>query len=224
MTASNVKYYSALLAIVAITVSPAVYLGHQQAVRAAMLDQAARRLSLVPMQFGSWLLREEDTLSESVLNMLGCSNHLCRTYVNSNTGEAVALVFLVGPAGPLAVHTPEVCMTSREYENLKESEPLDIAARGKSHRFFETMFRAKTLEGQKLNVYYGWSRDGSIWEAPESPRMELGPLPMLLKLQVACSAPDTEIDPKRCAGITFLEDLLSHMEANESRLTAGSTL
>jgi hypothetical protein len=132
-------------------------------------------------------------------------------------------VFLVGPAGPLAVHTPEICMTSREYENLKQSEPIDIVAQGKNHRFFETLFRAKTLEGQKLHVYYGWSRDGNLWEAPQSPRIALGPLPMLLKLQVACSASDTE-DSKRSAGITFLEDLLSHMDAHESRITVGNTL
>jgi hypothetical protein len=209
MTASNVKYYCALIAVLAITISPAVYLGHQQTIRAAMLDKAAERMSHVPKQFGSWMFREEDTLSESVLRLLGCSNHLCRTYVNSETGEAVALVFLIGPAGPLAVHTPEICMTSREYENLKQSEPIDIAAAGQNHRFFQTLFRAKTLEGQKLNVYYAWSRDGYQWEAPESPRVVLGPLPMLYKLQVACAAPAVTDGPT--AAVTFLTDLLPHL-------------
>jgi hypothetical protein len=224
MTASNVKFYCALIAVVVITVSPAVYLGRQQNVRAAMLDKAAEQLSRVPTQFGSWLVREEDTLSESVLNLLGCSNHLCRTYVNSETGEAVALVFLVGPAGPLAVHTPEICMSSREYENLKQSEAMDISADGRRHRFFQTLFRAKTLEGQKLNVYYAWSRDGLHWEAPDSPRLVLGPLPMLYKLQVACGMPATESDATHSAGIEFLEGLLSHMEADESRVFSGKNL
>jgi hypothetical protein len=207
MTVTNLKYYCALIAVVAVTVSPAVYLGHQQTVRAAMLEKAAERLSRVPTQFGSWLLRDEDTLSESVLHLLGCSSHLCRTYVNSETGEAVALVFLVGPAGPLAVHTPEICMTSREYENLKQSEPMDIGAEGRNQKFFQTLFRAKTLEGQKLNVYYGWSRDGLQWEAPESPRIVLGPLPMLYKLQVACAEPAVTAEGPTAA-VTFLEELL----------------
>jgi hypothetical protein len=212
MTASNVKYFGALFTVVAITVSPAAYLGHQQAVRTAMLDNAGERLSRVPAQFGSWLLRDEDTLSESVLNLLGCSNHICRTYVNSETGEAVALVFLVGPAGPLAVHTPEICMTSREYENLKQSEPMDIVTEGQTHQFFQTLFRAKTLEGQKLNVYYGWSRDGHQWEAPESPRFVLGPLPILYKLQVACAEPTVTAEGPTAA-VTFLKDLLPHLSS-----------
>jgi hypothetical protein len=207
MTASNVKYYCALMAVVAITVSPAVYLDHQKDIQAAMLETGAAHLSRVPTQFGAWLLRDEDTLSESALDLLGCSNHLCRTYVNSETGEAVALVFLVGPAGPLAVHTPEICMTSREYENLKQSEPVGIAAQGKRQQFFTTLFRAKTLEGQKLNIYYGWSRDGFQWEAPESPRIALGPLPMIYKLQVACAEPPVATEGPTAA-VTFLQDLL----------------
>lgn len=207
MTTSNVKYYCALMAVVAVTVSPAVYLGHQKNIQAAMLEKAAQRLSQVPTQFGSWLLRDEDTLSESVLDMLDCSNHLCRTYVNSETGEAVALVFLVGSAGPLAVHTPEICMTSREYENLQQAEPIEVAAQGRRQQFFMTLFRAKTLEGQKLNVYYGWSRDGNQWEAPESPRTTLGPLPMLYKIQVACAEPAVAAEGPTAA-VTFLQDLL----------------
>jgi hypothetical protein len=207
MTASKVKYYCALMAVVAITVSPAVYLGHQKDIQAAMLEKAAECLSRVPTQFGSWLLRDEDTLSESVLDMLGCSNHLCRTYVNSDTGETVALVFLVGSAGPLAVHTPEICMTSREYENLQQAEPIEVTSQGRPQRFMATLFRAKTLEGQKLNVYYGWSRDGYRWEAPESPRITLGPLPMLYKIQVACAVPAVAAEGPTAA-MTFLQDLL----------------
>jgi uncharacterized protein DUF3485 len=219
MIASNSKYYGALIVVVAITVSPAVYLGRQQAVRAGMLEQAARRLSEVPTQFGSWLLRDEETLSESVLNLLGCSSHLCRTYVNGKTGEAVALVFLAGPAGPLAVHTPEICMTSREYETLKQSEPMDIGAAGSKHRFFHTMFRAKTLEGQKLDVYYAWSRDGVQWEAPDSPRLVLGPLPMLYKLQVACTEPAVTA-AGHTAAVSFLVDLLPHLSSGDVNLNS----
>jgi hypothetical protein len=220
MTATNLKYYFALIAVVVITVSPALYLGHQQAERAAMLEEAAKRLTRVPTQFGAWLLRDEDTLSESVLNLLGCSNHLCRTYVNSETGETVALVFLVGPAGPLVAHTPEICMSSREYENLKQSEPMDIAAQGKSHRFFSMLFRAKTLEGQKLNVYYGWSREGTVWEAPDSPRIALSPLPMLYKLQVA-SADRPVTEEGSPAAVNFLTELLPYLDSAES---AGNPL
>jgi hypothetical protein len=200
-------YCCALLGIAALTIGPPLYLDHRQDLEAKLLVNAAERLSLVPAHFGPWSLREESSLGESVLRLLGCSDHICRTYVHNESGDTVAFVMLVGPSGPLAVHTPEICMTNREYENIKQSEPIAITSDERTHEFFATMFRAKTLEGPKLNVYYGWSRDGVHWEAPESPRTALGPLPMLYKLQVACAAPAVPSDIPT-AGVSFLTSLV----------------
>jgi hypothetical protein len=124
----------------------------------------------------------------------------------------VALVMLVGPAGPLAVHTPEICMTSREYENIKPSEQVRVMSDGREQQFFATLFRAKTLEGQRLNVYYGWSADGEEWQAPLSPRITLGPLPMLYKVQVVC-ADAAVAEGATAPGVAFLADLLPHLAA-----------
>jgi hypothetical protein len=209
--------YSAVLAIVGTTAAPVLYFDHLESTQTREIDAASERLSLVPTHFGPWQLREEETLSETSLNMLGCSSHICRTYSNVHTGEHVGLVVLVGPAGPLAVHTPEICMSNREYENIKPVERITIDGKDKKQEFFSTIFRTRSVEGQRIDVYYGWSRDGFSWEAPDSPRMTLGPLPMLYKIQVACADPVVATDGQPTAGVAFLSDLLPLL----SQSTAG---
>jgi hypothetical protein len=200
-------FFGAALMLLGATLAPAVYFSRADKIQSDLIAEAASRFTLVPTHFGPWQMREEDTLSESALRLLGCSNHICRTYVHEKTGETVGLVILVGPAGPLAVHTPEICMSSREYENVKAAQSIEIDASGQKSQFFSTLFRARTLEGQKLNVYYGWSRDGHLWEAPESPRVTLGPLPVLFKIQVACA--DTALtSDEPSPGVSFLNDLV----------------
>jgi hypothetical protein len=208
MARKKSAFYLAVLALVAATAGPAMYFGHVENAQAKMIEDASQRLAVVPTHFGPWEMRKEESLSDSALKMLGCSNHLCRTYSNTKTGEIVGFVMLVGPGGPLAVHTPEICMSSREYENIRPMERMEIDSGGKKQEFFSTVFRTRSLEGQRVDVFYGWSRDGSNWEAPLSPRMALGPLPVLYKLQVACADPLIPTDGQRVAAAEFLSDLL----------------
>jgi Protein of unknown function (DUF3485) len=213
---NTIGFYGAVVGIVALTVGPTLYLGHKQDIQAELLDKAAERLTSVPSHFGPWLQREEDSLNETAVQILGNPRQLCRTYVHSETGETVSMVLLAGLAGPMAVHTPEICMPSREYEMIKPATPIEIVAHGGKHGFFATLFRAKTLEGQKLNVYYGWSRDGDQWEAPNYPRVAFAPLPMLYKVQVVCQEP-TSPDAGPTAGELFLADLLPFLASQHSQ-------
>jgi hypothetical protein len=204
------SFYVASLTILAATAGPAVYFGHREEVQAEAIEQAAARLGKIPSHFGPWHLRDEEPLRDSTLRMLQCASHVSRTYTNSETGEWVSLVILVGPAGPLVAHTPEICMASREFQPLKPATAGPLSDSTKD-RFYAASFRETTLDGNKLDVYYAWSRDGQVWEAPDSPRIALGPLPVLYKIQVASAEPFGADDRSGTAARTFLSDLLPRL-------------
>jgi hypothetical protein len=207
MYSNFIAFYGAVFGIVALTVGPIVYRGHKESLQDEMLNNAEERLSAIPAHFGPWLLRDEESLNGTAQQMLVNPRYVCRTYVHGSSGETVSMIVLAGLAGPMAVHTPEICMPSREYESIQAPEQIEVAALGKKQKFFSSLFRAKTLEGQKVNVYYGWSRDGDVWEAPDYPRVTFAPLPMLYKVQVVCAEPAVPSEGPT-AGEKFLADLL----------------
>ena len=213
MSTNTFAFYGAVVGIVGFTIAPSLYFGHKTNLQAELLDRAADRLTAVPAQFGPWMQREENSFDETTWQILGKPRYLARTYVNRNTGESVSVVIMAGSSGPMAVHTPEICMPSREYEMINSPEKTEVLAAGGKQQFFASLFRAKTLEGQKLNVYYGWSRDAEVWEAPANPRITFGPLPMLYKVQVVSAEPvvATQEAP---AGKKFLVDLLPLLKSH----------
>jgi len=72
------------------------------------LAAAAKQLETFPTQFGDWKLKSDHEMSSSVVNMLECAGYVNRTYVNSKTGEAVALAIIVA----LPVRSPSIRLKS----------------------------------------------------------------------------------------------------------------
>src|SRR5262245_53263400 len=79
------------------------------------LEGASRNLEALPTTIGDWQLVREDPMPEAILQMLSCAGHVNRQYVNRHTGNTVSIAIIVGPPGPTAVHTPEICYSSRAY-------------------------------------------------------------------------------------------------------------
>lgn len=148
------------------------------------MKEAGAHLLTFPKTLGDWELQADVPVEESVANLLACDTFVNRNYVNRKTGDRVNLSLFVGPAGPTAVHTPEVCLSSRDYtlqaKRKKESIPL---AAGAADEFWGVTFDSKRVGGAPLRVYYAWLADQG-WEAPEYPRFEYGAAPMLYKIQV----------------------------------------
>lgn len=150
---------------------------------------AAEKLEEIPSRFGNWELEASDKLAPSVEAMLECTGYVFRTYVNQETGETVRVAILVGPSGPMSVHTPEICFSSRDYTTLTERSRLSISNDGSpKENFWGLTFRANNLESDVLRVCYGWST-GRRWTAPEDPRFEYAAYPFLYKIQLAASLP-----------------------------------
>ena len=171
---------------------------------------AAKRLAefLEDTEFGDWKCESSRRMSEHVVDMLECAEHIDRTYVNQRTGDTVNVAILLGPSGPISVHTPEVCYSSRAYDIREERQRVSIQSKdGKEDTFWGLTFRSNSLDADILRVYYAWT-PGRNWEAPKEPRFSFSKYPYIYKIQLAGHLPleadvDAE-DPCR----KFLQDFV----------------
>jgi hypothetical protein len=178
----------------------------------ADLAERADRLSQLPTSLGPWRVVQSEPLGEGVVRMLQCAGHLKRTYVHSETGAAVQVAVLLGPFGPISVHTPEICYSSREYDIQDARQRTTIRSEAPStDELWSITFRARTVSADILRVYYGWN-DGTSWSAPETPRMAYAGSPFLYKLQLACYASSQADARASDAGRDFLAHLLPAMD------------
>lgn len=149
------------------------------------LKAAASRLTSIPKEIGDWRMLEERPMSDEIIETLQCAGYVHRTYVNQSTGATVNVAMIVGPPGPTAVHTPEICFSSRAYDIVDPRTKAWLKpADGKSHSLWMTTFHSRNPGSDRLRVYYGWSL-GDQWIASESPRFEFGGNALLYKIQVA---------------------------------------
>ena len=161
--------------------------------------KAAELVRQLPKQFGDWETREEQELNERAQELLDLAGYVSRTYANQLTGEQVDVIVMVGRSGPLSVHTPEVCYSSRDMEMLGKPERRVIVAGGEQKEegaaevaasesdggdhFWKVAFQEKDLSADRIGVWYAWS-DGGTWQAPNQPRFSLSGVPLLFKIQV----------------------------------------
>jgi hypothetical protein len=158
------------------------------------VDQQARgqQLREIPLVIGPWEATEDKEMAESTIALLECQGYINRIYVHQLTGEAVSVAVLFGPKGPIAVHTPEVCYSSRDYTQKKERQPTAIDAEGVTAELWNLDFEANNIEKSRMTVYYGWS-DGQGWQAAERPRFWR--TDYLYKVQTSCQPSGAGGDP-----------------------------
>ncbi|MCC6493246.1 MAG: exosortase-associated EpsI family protein [Pirellulales bacterium] len=175
----------------------------------ADLSAAGAHLKSLPAQLGDWRLQEESEISPSTVKMLQCAGYVNRNYVNVQTGDAVSLAIIVGPPGPTAVHTPEICYSSRNFTLTGDREKTRIASQtGDAHTAWKTSFESKSAFGDRLHVYYAWS-DGGRWSASNSPRFEFAASPRLFKLQLAGLVGTAEQSPQDDPPAQFFKALVN---------------
>lgn len=169
---------------------------------------AARRVEALPTQIGSWKMVKSDAMSDVVLRTLMCSGYVNRTYVNESSGGTVSLAIIVGPSGPTAVHTPEICFSSQAYSIEEPRQAVSLTdSSGRPHSFWRTVFRSSNPTAEQLCVQYAWTANGD-WKASESPRFEFAGAPMLFKIQMSAPVPPGRVDDANPCR-EFLDELLS---------------
>jgi hypothetical protein len=149
---------------------------------------AAKQLEKLPAQFGNWRLLTSQEMSEDAINQLECAGYVNRTYTNRQTGETVNMALIIGPAGPTAVHTPEICYSSRAHKQIAPRECVTLLDRSNQEdNFWSLTFRSTGVNADTLQVYYAWST-GDHWLAAGNPRFSLAGQPYLYKIQLASRA------------------------------------
>ncbi|MBN1588462.1 MAG: exosortase-associated EpsI family protein [Pirellulales bacterium] len=167
-----------------------------------------KHLETCPTEFGDWRLQSSGELTDTVRKVLECTGSVIRVYKNEKTGEAVRVGVLLGPPGPISVHTPDICFASKDYERLDEPQRVTVPmADGSNAEFWAVTFRSRSLEAAILRVYYAWS-PGDSWFASQGPRFQFTSHPYLYKIQLAGGLPSPTAwkthDPCR----EFLKDFL----------------
>jgi hypothetical protein len=147
-------------------------------------------------------------MEKTAMEMLECAGYVNRRYLHQQTGQTVNLAVIVGPPGPTAVHTPEICFSSRAYEQQQPRRRIELAAQAPAkHSFWTLDFETTNVLAERLRVYYAWSL-GERWEAAASPRYQFAAAPQLYKLQLAANIPAQVGGPEADAGREFLEELI----------------
>ena len=112
---------------------------------------------------------------------------------------------MLGPSGPIAVHTPEVCFSSRDHKRIESRKETAVGESG--DELWAMTFEANDLNANLIRVYYGWT-PGNRWEASKNPRVSLASCPYLYKIQLATHLPAgmniEDNDPCK----NFLEDFI----------------
>ena len=200
-----------------LTIGTGVVFGHltQRWGPAPDLLKAAERVENFPREIGEWEIVDEEPLSDNVVRMLDCAGSVSRRYMNRTTGDTLSLAVIVGPPGPTAVHTPEICYSSRDYKQSSKRRRITVTDdRNNEHSFWEVTFQSKQLSSVEMATLYAWRADTS-WEASESPRFEFGGKGLLYKFQLATQLSPFNKSASEASYESFLKDLMN-MEWNRS--------
>ncbi len=150
----------------------------------AALSAAALRLQQIPGQIGAWTSAAEK-IDDRELRLAEISAFIRREYRHAETGRAVSLTILCGPAGPMSVHPPTACFEGVGYSLI--SGPTVVGITDDTEQTISLKKASFRLQDSSLSevvrVFWGWSIDGE-WDAPGSPRMSYRGQPWLYKLYV----------------------------------------
>jgi hypothetical protein len=173
----------------------------------------------LPQSFGNWKYEDKRDFSEEVVNVLQCEGYINHIYVNQQTGDMVTVAVLVGPHGPVAVHTPEICYSSRNYSIAAGREKKTIKTKdGREHSLWQLALEPQKADLLPQTVLYGWST-GTTWEAAEHPRFSYGGTSHLYKVQLAVTSPAkiADYDPAEDFLSSFLSELQPKLVEGDHR-------
>jgi hypothetical protein len=170
---------------------------------------AAERLVEFPTHFGDWQQQgDEEQVPEEALRELQCAGCFNRHYVNQRLGRDVTVIVMVGPAGPLIRHPPEICYGNRANQLLEKPTDVELTTSDTvQHRLRLLRYANPRSVSGEFSVCYGWTETGT-WDVPAYPRLEYGGAPMLFKMQVLTTDAVPKDGGLPTATARFLNDFL----------------
>jgi hypothetical protein len=157
------------------------------------LAEAPARLAAVPLRVGEWE-GEEGELDARQARQGEIKGSVVRRYTNRATGETLSVLLVCGRPGPIAVHSPEVCLGGAGFALQRAETRQAVSAPGLSggDAFWVGRFH-KPAEAvpEVIDVHWSWNARGD-WQAIEGPRLFFARERVLYKLYVTrpVSRPD----------------------------------
>ncbi len=152
----------------------------------------ASRLETFPKQIGDWRCISDELLGKTSANQLQPLGFINRSYVNDALKMQTNVFILLGPTGPTAVHTPDICFSSREFTIINKRKVVSVDPdRSSRSMCFETNFKSRDVSGSYLTSWYAWTIDGD-WQAPENARYYFAGSRFLFKIQITARYPDLD--------------------------------
>ena len=140
--------------------------------------QSAAKLKQVSLTLGDW---EGTAVSgPQGKDMAGALYH---RYTNRKTGRTVTLFMVCDQAGPVSIHTPDVCYEAVGYE---VSKPVSFAPQlpgSDAGSFWTARFhkkRGSDVSGD-LRIFWSWNA-GAGWQAADDARTAFARYPALFKI------------------------------------------
>jgi hypothetical protein len=169
------------------------------------------RLDRLPMALGDWD-GQPLAVGERERRAAG-GGYLMRRYVNRRTGAVVSILIVCGRAGPVCVHTPDVCYEGAGYHQVGASVKQAIGGPGRpgagfwSARFHKEDARLPT----EVRVFWAWN-GGDGWRAVDEPRRTFAGYPVLHKLYVTRRLAGSEESVRGEPCVDFLKVLLPALQ------------
>lgn len=173
------------------------------------LAQASNSVPTVPMKFERWQGVELE-VDPAPFRQARASAYWMRRYENKETGAVINTILMCGPAGPMSVHTPDVCYRGAGYQLEGKTSTMAFSYDSpESPAYFWTGDFQKSNPdlASRLRLYWSWSADGS-WQAPQDPRFTFGGKSALYKLYLIQQVNDENAYRLEEMTKAFLKDFL----------------
>jgi hypothetical protein len=172
------------------------------------LETAVARLKGIPMAFGDWKGRPV-SLDERQLQVAEVAGYMARNFENQRDGERVTVLLVCGRAGPIAIHTPDVCYDGAGYthDGVPAKREIPIGPGGVRAEFDTAEFRKDGPIPRVLDIDWSWYA-GGVWSAPTNPRLQFGHMRALYKLYVIHEASPSDKPRREAIPLVFLREFL----------------
>jgi hypothetical protein len=212
---TNVRFPWVLLGLIC-TVGTAIVTGAMSSRWGTAVDfePLIQRLESVPKSLGPWeFVVAGDPIPKQYLAEFKERGQYHGVFTNRENGRVARVLLLLGAAGPLVTHPPELCYTNSG--NPLAEPPRDIPI-GDLGSLKALKFTPSDPSDKNFTVLYGYT-DGERWILPAGRLKDsllLAGKPYLFKLQIVCpDEPQSIIDDPsaNAAVVTLASDLLKHL-------------
>ncbi|GAC1465104.1 MAG: hypothetical protein NVSMB9_04380 [Isosphaeraceae bacterium] len=168
-------------------------------------------LAQIPMTLGPWI-GETTKIDAQIARGTGADQIVTRRYVNQNTGVAIEIILLYGPAVDVYLHSPEVCYPAAGYTQVGGSDERLISTLNGKAPFRSLVYaRGEETQAESQEVYYCWWYNGR-WTPDVGKQKHFERIPSMYKVHLARRVSERELRDVGNPCEALLQELLPEME------------